>query len=160
MAKTSSKVGRPTKYNSKLVEEICNVISSTSKGTKVLCKENLHWPSQDTLFTWLKTYPEFSEQYAQAKICQVEALVDEILEISDDVSHDCFMNEEGNLVPNPSAINRARLKIDTRKWLAAKLVPKVYGNKVDCNLNTTQENEMNSLRERIFELDAKYERDY
>ncbi|HHS3075413.1 TPA: hypothetical protein ACT9L7_002345 [Legionella pneumophila] len=47
----------------------------------------------------MKTFPLFSEQYAQAKICQIELLVDEILEIADD------------LVLNNSAINRARLKL-------------------------------------------------
>jgi hypothetical protein len=29
---------------------------------------------------------------------------------------------------NSQAIQRARLRIDTRKWLACKLVPKVYGS--------------------------------
>lgn len=159
MAKTSSKIGRPTKYNSELVEEICNVIASTSKGTKVLCKENMHWPCQDTLFAWLKKYPEFSEQYAQAKICQIELLVDEILEIADDETNDCFIDEDGKPVSNNSVINRARLKIDTRKWLACKLVPKVYGNKIDIdsdqNISMSEE-----LLKLSAELDAKYAREY
>lgn len=158
MSSLSEKGGRPTKYSEALMNEICETIASSSKGTKKLCEENSHWPCQDTLFTWLKKYPKFSEQYAQAKIGQIELLVDEIIEISDDASQDKYMNELGALVPNPSAIHRARLKVDTRKWLASKLVPKVYGNKVDIegsNANTTEE-----LRLHIAELEAKYERDY
>lgn len=152
--------GRPTKYNFKLAQEICDIIASTSKGTKKLCAEHSHWPCQDTLFSWLRTYPEFSEQYAQAKICQIELLVDEILEISDDVSNDCIMNEDGKLVSNNSVISRARLKIDTRKWLAAKLVPKVYGSKIDCTLNTQEEDEMRLLRESMLDLENKHNKDY
>lgn len=129
MARTLNKKGRPQKYTAELAKEICEVILTTSKGTKKLCEERPHWPCQDTFFSWLKTYPEFSEQYARAKICQVEFLVDEMLEIADDASEDSFLNEEGRTIVNGAAINRAKLKIDTRKWLACKLVPRVYGPK-------------------------------
>lgn len=125
-----TKRGRPTTYTPELVKEICDTIASSSKGTKKLCNENSHWPSQDSLFAWLKAFPEFSEQYAQAKRIQVEVLVDEILEITDDSSQDSFINDEGKRVPNKASIERARLKIDTRKWIACKLAPRVYG-KVD-----------------------------
>ena len=157
MNEIRSKSGRPTKYQSDLAKEICDAIASTSKGTKRLCVENSHWPCQDTLFTWLKIYPEFSEQYAQAKICQIELLVDEILEISDDSSQDQYVNELGVLVSNPPAINRARLKVDTRKWLASKLVPKVYGNKIDIEGDNSMSEE---LRQLSADLEAKYTRDY
>lgn len=157
MIEASAKKGRPTKYNSALAKEICETIASSSKGTKKLCFERIHWPCQDTLFTWLKTYPEFSEQYAQAKICQIELLVDEILEISDDESHDQYVNEQGALVSNPPAINRARLKVDTRKWLACKLVPKVYGNKIGIESDNSMSEE---LRKLSADLDTKYTREY
>ncbi|HBD7397091.1 hypothetical protein [Legionella longbeachae] len=153
----NSTVGRPTKYNDKLAKEICDKIASSSKGTKKLCAEHPHWPSQDTLFTWLKAYPEFSEQYALAKVSQIELLVDEILEISDDASQDQYVNEQGVLVSNPQAIYRARLKVDTRKWLASKLVPKVYGNKIDIGSDKDMSEE---LRKLSADLDAKYLREY
>ncbi|WP_040534829.1 terminase small subunit-like protein [Legionella drancourtii] len=154
---TVLKQGRPTKYNLKLGQEICDAIASTSKGTKKLCAEHSHWPCQDTLFTWLRTYPEFSEQYVKAKICQVELLVDDILEISDDASQDQYVNERGVLVSNTQSINRARLMIDARKWVACKLVPKVYGNKIDIESNSSMSEE---LRQLSADLDAKYTRDY
>lgn len=157
MAEIETKRGRPTKYNTELGQEICETIASSSKGTKKLCVEHPHWPCQDTLFTWLKTYSEFSEQYAHAKRCQIEVLIDEILEIADDASQDQYVNELGALVSNPPAINRARLKVDTRKWLACKLVPKVYGNKIDIESDSSMSEE---LRKLSADLDAKYSRDY
>jgi hypothetical protein len=125
------KRGRPTTYSIEWAGEICFAIASTNKGIKRLCKDNSHWPNQDTLFAWLKAHSEFSEQYARAKEIQIEGLVEEILEIADDSSKDYLINEQGKLVFNGENINRARLKIDTRKWLACKLLPKIYGNKVD-----------------------------
>lgn len=139
--------GRPSTYTAELAEEICTTIASSTSGTKRLCIERPHWPSQDTIFTWLKNYSEFSEQYARAKVCQVEALVDEMLDIADDSSLDTSVDENGKSVCNSAAVSRAKLKIDTRKWLACKLVPRVYGNKVDCAQVTNQhENDLKHLK--------------
>lgn len=125
--KSVSKKGRPTIYSTKLAEEICNKISSTSNGLKKLCAENPHWPNRDTIFSWLKNNKDFSDLYVRAKRTQIECVVDELLEIADDDTKDCLVNAQGEIVFNSQAVQRARLKIDTRKWLACKLVPKVYG---------------------------------
>ncbi|MCX7120111.1 MAG: hypothetical protein NTZ86_09670 [Legionellales bacterium] len=78
---------------------------------------------------------EFSDLYARAKRFQVEVIIDEILEIADDASNDSIVNEDGKSVIDHEHINRARLKIDTRKWLAAKLCPRLYGDKDDAYVN-------------------------
>jgi hypothetical protein len=135
MIKGKAKRGRPTTFTTALAIEICDVIASTSKGSKRLCAENLHWPSQDTLFQWLKSHADFSELYAQAKRAQVELLIDEILEIADDCTSDVFVNEDGKMIPNSAVVKRARLQIDTRKWIACKLAPRIYGTKVDTTLS-------------------------
>ncbi|MBJ15803.1 MAG: hypothetical protein CMF38_04115 [Legionellaceae bacterium] len=130
-----NKVGRPTNYSPELAKEICDTIASSSIGIKRLCKEMPAWPSHNTIYRWLANYSEFSDQYAQAKKCQVELLVDEILEIADDSAHDLTTNEHGNVTCNAEFIARSRLRIDTRKWLASKLIPKVYGtNPVDTKI--------------------------
>ncbi len=125
--KPKNKVGRPMDYTPKLAEEICDTIASSSVGIKRLCKETPSWPSHNTIYRWLANYPEFSDQYAQAKRNQIELLVDEILEIADDSSQDDLVNVQGQISCNNEWIARSRLRIDTRKWLASKLVPKVYG---------------------------------
>lgn len=156
------KKGRPSTYSAELAKEICDTISSSSKGTKTLCKENPHWPSQATLFAWLKNNEDFSEQYARAKQAQIELLIDEILEISDDASNDCVVNEQGTPVFSNAVVTRAKLQIDTRKWLACKLLPKVYGNKLESThtLNDANQKEMALFLNNIAALEAKYERDY
>ena len=57
--------------------------------------------------------------------------MDDILEIADDTSQDYLIDDHAKMVLNNDNINRARLKIDTRKWIICKLVPRVYGNKDD-----------------------------
>jgi hypothetical protein len=40
------------------------------------------------------------------------------------------MNEEGKMVLDMEAVARSRLRIDTRKWLLSKVLPKVYGERI------------------------------
>lgn len=120
--------GRPTDYTPELGEEICEAIASTGHGLPTLCKQNSHWPNRSSIFLWLRKYPEFSDRYHKAKKDQVSALVDDILEISDDSSQDVLEDEEGNVRFNSEFAARSRLRVDTRKWIAAKLVPRLYGD--------------------------------
>ena len=126
-------MGKTTEYTPQLVEEICYAVSCSSYGIKKLCKLNKHWPSHDTIYRWLAMEKEFSDLYARAKRLQIEVIVDEILEIADDTSNDSVINEEdGKFTIDHEHINRSRLRIDTRKWLAAKLCPRLYGDKDEC----------------------------
>jgi hypothetical protein len=122
-------MGRTTDYTPQLAEEICYAVSCSSYGIKKLCKLNNHWPSHDTIYRWLAMEKEFSDLYARAKRLQIEVIIDEILEIADDNSKDNVINENGKSIIDHEHINRSRLKIDTRKWLAAKLCPRLYGDK-------------------------------
>lgn len=57
----------------------------------------------------------FAEQYARARETQADALFNDILDIVDQAE-------------DPQI---ARLRMDARKWMAGKLRPKVYGDKVE-----------------------------
>lgn len=129
-----NKGGRPTDYSLELAEEICEVIASSSKGVKAICEEHPHFPERSVVFRWLRRHKEFSDLYAQAKKAQIEVYIDDIIEISDDSSEDTLLKEDkyGNTYEacNNEWVNRSRLRVDTRKWLASKLVPRLYGDKI------------------------------
>ena len=64
----------------------------------------------------------------QAKANQAHVLADECMKIADDDSGDTKIDPEtGYEVCNTEFIARSRLRIDTRKWMAARLAPKYYG---------------------------------
>lgn len=89
-------------------------------------------PDASTVFRWLRTDDEFRKQYARAKEESADALVEEMLDISDEASND-WMEVHDPDNPgyrlNGEAINRSRLRVDTRKWVASKLKPKKYGDR-------------------------------
>ena len=126
--------GVPLTYTKELGEEICQKLSVSEYGLKRLCAENPHWPCKQTIFEWRIKVKEFGDLYAIAKQDQIETLIDDCLDIADDTSHDTLLKQNKNgeeyEVCNSEWINRSRLRIDTRKFLAAKLAPKIYGDKI------------------------------
>lgn len=121
------KTGRPTDYNEAMASRICEAVATTTLGLNKICERYDDFPSKFTVNLWRFKHPEFSVQYAQAKLFQADLLAEECLDIADDSSDDTIINAEGYDVCNTEWINRCRLRIDTRKWLAAKLLPKQYG---------------------------------
>ena len=119
--------GRRSDYTEALADLICERIATHSVGLQRLCDLYDDMPEKSTIRRWCLKYPQFRSQYAQAKALQVETLVDEIIDIADDVSQDTDINEKGKEICNSEFIARSRLRIDTRKWLASKLAPKLYG---------------------------------
>ena len=80
---------------------------------------------------WLDgRHPEFSEQYARAREAQADKLAEEALQIADDGRSDTYVDGDGNVKTDTEVIQRSKLRVDTRKWLASKMAPKKYGDKV------------------------------
>ena len=80
---------------------------------------------------WLDgSRPEFSEQYARAREAQADKLAEEALTIADDGRSDTYVDGDGNVKTDTEVIQRSKLRVDTRKWLASKMAPKKYGDKV------------------------------
>lgn len=126
-----NKGGRPLEYTQEMGDYICELVASTGYGLLKLTKLHPELPDKMTINRWRHRVPEFRSQYALAKIEQADILAEECLEIADDDSNDTKLTFEGNEVCNTEFIARARLRVDTRKWLASKLLPKQYGQKVD-----------------------------
>jgi len=85
---------------------------------------------------------EFREMFYYSRRVAAELYVDEIFDIADDGSQDlkARYDKEGEFieyVTDNEAIQRSRVRIDTRKWYAAKMVPRIYGDKVDVALDAT-----------------------
>ncbi len=82
---------------------------------------------------WLQ-HESMRDKYALAREAQADALFDDILSIADDGRNDWMQKnfgEETRWVENGEALRRSQLRIDARKWMAGKLRPKKYGEKLE-----------------------------
>lgn len=130
-----SEGGRPSGYSQELADHICSELAD-GKSLRTVCKHD-GMPSTQTVFRWLRTYEGFCDQYARAKDEAADALVDEMLDIADHASNDWMEVHDKDNVGyrlNGEAINRSRLRVDARKWIASKLKPKKYGERVSTEL--------------------------
>jgi hypothetical protein len=125
------KMGRPLEYTKEMGDYICELVSSTGFGLLKLTKLYPELPDKITINRWRYRVPDFRHQYAMAKIEQADILAEECLEIADDDSGDTKLSPDGFELCNTEFIARARLRVDTRKWLASKLLPKQYGQQAE-----------------------------
>nr|WP_267550443.1 hypothetical protein [Rhizobium rhizogenes] len=95
-------------------------------------------PGQTTVFRWLNANDDFRQQYARAREVQADTLFDDILDIADNARNDWMERrgeDDAGWQVNGENIRRSQVRIEARKWMAGKLRPKVYGEKLDIDLN-------------------------
>ena len=134
-AQETSPVGRPSGYTQEIADHICSGLAE-GKSLRSVCRSP-GMPSTQTVFCWIRSFPEFHDQYARAKEESADLHAEDMLDIADDASNDWMAaNDPDNLGYrlNCEHINRSRLRVDTRKWIASKLKPKKYGDKVQAEL--------------------------
>lgn len=132
--------GRPSDYTPELAALICGQIAE-GKSLRTICAQD-QMPVTSTIFVWLNKHEEFKELYARSKEEQTEAFVEEMMDIADDGTNDWMEvhDKDGACIGyklNGEHVQRSRVRIDTRKWIASKLKPKKYGESKNVEVNHT-----------------------
>jgi hypothetical protein len=122
--------GRPTKFNQQIADLICMMLSEGMSLRQILKADTVGvFPAQSTVYEWLIRHPLFAEQYARAREEQADTNADEILDIADEMPPE-YTDKEGRTSLDATYINWQKNRIEARKWTAAKLRPKKYGDRV------------------------------
>lgn len=119
--------GRPSEYTEALAEEICSRIIQGEPLVRI-CRDD-HMPHVVTVYRWLSRFNNFRNMYTQAKEEQADTLAEEIQDIADQMPME-KTDGNGNTSFDAAYINWMRLRVDARKWVAAKLKPRKYGDRV------------------------------
>lgn len=122
---------RPSTYTTETADAICEHIAH-GKSLVSFCKLEGS-PGYSTVMRWLAENDEFRENYAHARGAQADYLAEEIILIADDGQNDTYKTDQGDKV-DQDVIARSRLRVDARKWYAARMAPKKYGDKVQTEL--------------------------
>lgn len=138
------------KYDREVVSE--HILAELARGRSLLniCTVDEGVPDTATFLQWVnEDDPEgLSLRYAQARELGYRRMADEIVELSNkkgewvevqDLDEDGRPLLDADGMPilkkvfmplNSDVIAHTRLQIDTRKWVLAKMLPKIYGDKV------------------------------
>jgi hypothetical protein len=124
-------VGRPTLFTPDLAQSVCIALAQ-GRSLRDVCEDE-GMPAESTVRLWAVEDREgFSAQYAKAREIGYHMMADELLEIADNGSNDWMernAEENDGWQLNGEHIQRSRLRVDARKWMLSKVLPKVYGEK-------------------------------
>jgi terminase small subunit-like protein len=121
------KNGRPSIYSEVLTDEICQRLAE-GESLRSICRDPV-MPARSTVMLWLRNRKGFSDHYAHAREMCCDYWADQIIDICDDSSND-WVERDGRTIFNREHFERSRLRVDARKWLLSKLLPKKYGTRV------------------------------
>jgi len=146
LSRNGKRIGRPPAYSEETAEAVLQLIAQARPFGYIEKLPGM--PSAQTVLRWMD--PEsttfrsgFRERYARAREMAADLLAAEALAIADDPTGDWitrFDKKAGETidVPDYENVQRSRLRVDTRKWAAAKLHPSRYGDKVTTELSGPQ----------------------
>jgi len=133
--------GPPVKFDPPIFDRICEYIALGYSLNAVTKMEGM--PSYPTVMKWIWRESSYREEcfnkYVKAREQQADFLADELLEIADDGRNDTYQKtlKDGSTVEvyNAENVARSKLRVETRKWIASKLKPKKYGERLQAEVS-------------------------
>ncbi len=120
---------RDWKEDPEAINDLCSYVVSGGH-LPGYCKER--GIAYTTIRDWISANQDRSAMYARAREDRSDLLADEIVSISDEAQVEAqYDGENVTLRLDAAAIQRNRLRVEARKWVAAKLKPRTYGDKVE-----------------------------
>lgn len=106
-------------YSNELALLVCYHIAMG--GTMLEAARQSGLPNDFTIYQWLFDYPDFAQAYDRAQEIKARRRFEELEAIAAGAT--------------PDTVNVARLQIDTAKWQLARILPKLYGDKISGEFN-------------------------
>ncbi len=107
---------RPSEYSPDEAAALCQWICE-GKSLRSWCRQTGR--AAMTVYRWIEQEASFREQYARAHEDRADTMAEDIIEIADEVAG----------TDSIAAVQAAKLRIETRKWIAAKVRPSKWGEK-------------------------------
>lgn len=112
---------KPLKRSRALGDRICRRLEQGMSLRKA-CAEEI---DSAAVLRWVRDSSEFAQQYARSREIGWLGKTDRILELADE-AHEAALDPDFG----QQRIAACRFEVDTLKWVLAKMLPKIYGEKV------------------------------
>lgn len=146
------KTGRPLEYSKDIADAICQCTETSRHGYRRLAQDNPSFPDFDTFTRWRKQIPEFHDRYLEAKGKQAAYCMESLSEEAEE-SLLYYHTKDGERKIDGASVAWAKLVSENRKYMAAKLAPKLYGDARDLEIergrNAALQAELDALRAKL-----------
>ena len=162
--------GRPSQFTPEIIQVILESIGNGVNELDAVKAMDIAWGTwcdyKLTQYEKDSESTDFPAKYARAKENGFISWENKLLEIANDQTRDLQPDGKGGFKSDNTAVNRDRLRVDSMKWIMAKRLPRVYGDKIEqqitgkdgeglqvvINVNTKQQKQIeNSSRDEIEE---------
>jgi hypothetical protein len=148
--------GRPTIYTDELADLICSRVATHPIGLPKLCAMFDDMPSHETINVWRYERKQFSDKYAQAKVFQAELMAEELIELASSKAY--YHDAQGNERVDAGHVASQALLVNTIKWHASKLAPKIYGDKLQTEHSVNESTK--EVVKRVADINKASEKEY
>ncbi len=114
---TGNLIGRPPsfpKFDPAIGLNICWAIACGRSLREIVAEHGL--PDRAVVYGWVLDEPDFATAYARAREIAAQGIADELRELS--------------RTANAENAQAVRLMVDTDKWVLSKMLPRLYGDKL------------------------------
>jgi hypothetical protein len=125
-------------FTQEIADRICERLAA-GESLNAICKDE-GFPAESTVRGWaLDNVQGFAAKYTRARELQAHFLAEEIIRISNTPQHGIktVSKPDGIEITEGDMIDHRKLQVDARKWYLSKVLPKVYGDKLDLNVDAT-----------------------
>lgn len=136
-----------TRYSDEVASELCERIAMGETLTSICREERM--PDPRTVWKWRQVRPDFNAQFAQARVDQMHAWADQIVNLADDSEGDFKVtvpldSPELERIESKQAVtfkftrrhvSRTAQMIDVRKWLMARYAPEDFSDRSSVNMS-------------------------
>jgi hypothetical protein len=95
------------------------------RSLRQVCKDD-GMPHFATVLRWITADGQFATKYARARTAQADTLFDRMEEVEESVANGSMDS------------HAARVVLDSMRWRASKLAPKIYGDRLDVSVTDTR----------------------
>lgn len=123
---------KPSVDDAEAIARLCGLIAGGMSMAEACGRDDC--PSRTAVYQRMAADEGFRTIIARAREAQAHHWADEIITISDDSRNDFITRQTPageEVMVNHEHISRAKLRVDSRKWLLARLLPKQYGDHIE-----------------------------
>ena len=116
-----------------------------------------HFIPYNAVRKWINADEARKTLYAGAREDRADTFAEEIVTIADEAEVTVKVDGESQtLVLDSVAVARNKLRVDARKWIAAKLKPRTYGEKLEMtgslDLRTVPDDQLKARAQQLLQL--------
>lgn len=146
-------MGRRSKKSPEIIKRFLTGLQS-GKSAIAVCRDDPDLPDFSTIWRWMQNDPELRDQYRLANEVRAQRIEQDIDDILDDLGGIVEQVNAGAMTKDAGviAVHAARLRVDSHKWKAAKLYPRLYGadtQRVEVNHTATLVDELKIVQARV-----------